>query len=83
MEYEERKELFHLNKFILEDKILPLVKNNDLRMKVNYCFQVDNIEFYLAWMPIWNHYEKWKHEAKEELDRIKKEHYIELHDKLY
>lgn len=82
MEYKERLELYELNKYVLDDKILPLVRSDDLRIKVEYWFRMHNIEFYPITMPIYPYEEseRWINEAKEELKRIDKEHYIRLFD---
>lgn len=79
----ERLELWKLNEYILKDKILPLVKTEDLRIKVEYCFKSDNIEYYPNLMPIGSDHDKWNQEYRQELKRIEKEHYIRLFDKLY
>jgi hypothetical protein len=82
-EANERKELFELNKYVLYEKIMPYVKNDDLRIKVEQWFMCKNIEFY-PMMPTLSDYDAWyrlEQQVKEELKRIDKEHYVRLFDK--
>lgn len=75
----KRYELYKLNHDILVTKILPLVSNDDLRMKISYLFRIKYCEFYLG-TPIWYHEYQWKKEVEKELERINREHGVHMFD---